>query len=126
MIRPNPGSSTGCHVLASVGARSSTFTGSLAVGAVPMARKPSCVAISLPIAVPSGIDASGKGVVEGDALELGTAVLPAGVGLGSGLDDSTATIGSFTRPLPIAAAAPTANATSNAAASRAQRADARR
>ena len=125
MIRPNPGSSTGCHVLASAGACNSTLT---LPPADPMARKPSCVAIKLPIEVPSGIDAIGNGVAAADPLALGIGVaLSAALADGLGVGEATASSkGSLTRPLPIAAAAPTVAATSNAAASRTQRADVRR
>src|SRR5207249_2339775 len=109
MIRPKPGSSMDCHWLASLGARSSTLTSPLAVGADPMARKPSCVAISLSIPAGSGMLAVGNGVGAAEARSLGTGdALPSGVAVGCGVAEATArTNGSFTRPLPTATAAPT-------------------
>ena len=113
------------HPLASLGARSSTLTSSPEVGAEPMARKPSWVAISFWIEAGCGIDAVGNGVAEADAVALGMGVALATVeALGCGVGEATASSkGSLMSPLPTAAAAPTAAATSNAAASRTQRAD---
>src|SRR5439155_21474195 len=100
MMRPKPGSSTGCHVLASPGECNSTLT---ALPADPMARKPSCVAIRLPIVVPAGIDAIGNGVPAADAVALGRGVaLSTAVAVGLGVGEATASSkGSLTRPLPI-------------------------